>query len=227
VKRFVAQRHYPLFLNSVGGFPLKTFRSLRIVLFSLIALALAAPAFALDVVNTSWTVQCLFSPSCSVYVTDYVSEFAVNGGSGLGRLQSRIFQGQAGSAAAGKWIYEYRINMTPVGGLTYMPYADQLAIHTWGPVLSYDYDSNGIVTDDVFNITSGGIGTKAVTSAPVISPWTYFVVSSRVYSGSYPGGGESSYFFGLLSNAAPVLRQMWVHTDSGWVSVTGYAPPLP
>lgn len=31
----------------------------------------------------------------------------------------------------------------------------------------------------------------------------------------------------LLSNSAPVLRQMWVHTDSDWVSVTGYAPPLP
>jgi hypothetical protein len=202
-------------------------RSIRIILFALTALALTAPVFAYDVVNTSWTVQCLFSPSCSVAVTDYVSEFAVSGGSGNGRLQSRIYQGQPGSVAAGKWIYQYRINMTPVGGLTYAPYADQLAINTWGPVLTYDYDSNGIVTDDVFNITSGGIGSKPVTSAFFSLPWTYFVINSRVYSGNYPGGGESSYFFGLLSNSAPVLRQMWVHTDSGWVSVMGYAPPLP
>jgi hypothetical protein len=196
-------------------------------LLSLLTLALATPLLAYDVVNTSWTVQCLFSPTCSVTVTDYVSTFAVSGGSGDGRLQSRIYQGQAGSAAAGKWIYEYRIDMGPVGGLTYMPYADELAIASWGPVLTYDYDGNGIVTDDVFNITSGGVGSKAVTSAFVSSPWTYFVLNSRVYSGSYPGGGESSYFFGLLSDSAPVLRTMWVHTDSGWVSVTGYAPPTP
>jgi hypothetical protein len=202
-------------------------RSIRVVLFSLVALALAAPAFALDVVNTSWTVQCLFSPTCSVTVSDYVSEFAVSGGSGNGRLQSRVFQGQAGSAAAGKWVYEYRINLTPVAGLTYVPYVDQLAIDRWGAVREYDYNSDGIATDDVFNITSGGIGSKPVTSAFVAAPWTYFVVGSRVYAGSYPGGGESSYFFGLVSDRAPVLRYMWVHADSGWVLVTGYAPPLP
>jgi hypothetical protein len=202
-------------------------RSIRRILFSLIVLALAAPVFAYDVVNTSWTVQCLFSPSCGVTVTDYGSDFAVSGGSGNGRLQSRIFQGQPGSVTAGKWIYEYRINMTGVAGIVYTPYVDQLAIGSWGTVLTYDYNSNGIVTDDVFNITSGGTGTKPVTSAYLSWPWTYFVLNNPVYAGSYPGGGESSHFFGLLSDQAPVLRTMWVHTDSGWVSVTGYAPPVP
>ncbi|HEY0144132.1 MAG TPA: hypothetical protein VGF48_24815 [Thermoanaerobaculia bacterium] len=201
---------------------------MRIILFSLVTLALTAPAFAYDVVNTSWTVQCLFSTSCSVTVTDYVGEFAVSGGSGNGRLQSRIFQGQSGSAAAGKWIYEYRINMGPVAGYTYPPYADELAIYGWGTVREYDYDANGSATDDVFNITSGGVGSKAVTSAFLWSPsWTYFILSNRVYAGSYPGGGESSYFFGLVSDQAPVLRTLWVHLDTGWVSVTGYAPPAP
>jgi hypothetical protein len=63
-----------------------------------VTLSLAAPAFAFNVVNTSWTVQCLFSPSCSVTVTDYVTSFFVSG-SGSGRLQSRIFQGQPGTTA--------------------------------------------------------------------------------------------------------------------------------
>lgn len=135
-------------------------RSIRNVLFSLITLVLATPVFALDVVNTAWTVNCLFSTTCSVSVTDYVSEFAVSGGAGNGRLQSRIFQGQAGSTAAGKWVYEYRINMTQVAGYTYPPSADQLAISNWGTVLSYDYNGNGIVTDDVFNITSGGLARR-------------------------------------------------------------------
>ena len=201
-------------------------RSIPMVLFSLVALVLAVPASALDVVNAPWTFQCLFSPTCSVSVTDHVSTFAVSGGSGSGRLQSRVFQGQAGTVGAYKWVYEYRIDMSPVAGLTYPPYADYLAISNWGPVREYDYNGDGIATDDVFNITSGGIGTKAVTAAWVSAPWTYFYVGSKVWSGSYPGGGESSYFFGLTSDQAPVLRQGWVHLDTGWVSVQVYAPPL-
>ncbi|HYC90792.1 MAG TPA: hypothetical protein VEO54_16360 [Thermoanaerobaculia bacterium] len=202
-------------------------RSLRLILLSFVALALAAPAFAFNVVNTSWTVQCLFSTTCSVSVTDHVSEFPVSGGSGNGRLQSRVFQGQAGTTGAGKWVYEYRINLGPVAGLTYMPYADYLAVDRWGAIRQYDYNGDGIATDEVFNITSGGIGTKAVTASWLTAPWTYFQLSNPVYSGSYPGGGESSYFFGLVSDRAPVLRSMWVHLDSGWVLVEGYAPPLP
>lgn len=200
-------------------------RALRLVLCSFVTLLFTMPAFAYDVVNTSWTVVCYFSTSCSVPVTDYVAEFAVSGGSGNGRLQSRIYQGQPGSTAAGKWVYEYRINLAPVAGILYTPYADQLAIAYWGTPLSYDYNFNGIANDDVFNITSGGTGSKAVTSAFLTAPWTYFVLSSPVYAGSFPGGGESSYFFGLVSEDAPVLRTVWVHLDSGWVSMLGYAPP--
>lgn len=202
-------------------------RSMRLILVSLVTLALAAPAFAYNVVNTSWTFQCLFSSTCSVSVTDYVYEFPVSGGSGNGRLQSRVFQGQSGTQGAGKWVYEYRINMTPVGGLTYPPYADMLAIDSWGAIRQYDFNGDGIATDEVFNITSGGVGTRAVTASWFGSPWTFFQLGTPVYSGNYPGGGESSYFFGLVSDRAPVLRYMWVRLDSGWVLVEGYAPPLP
>lgn len=196
-------------------------RSIRMVLLSLVTLALAAPVFAYNVVNTSWTVNCVFSPSCSVYVTDYVAEFAINNASGNGRLQSRVFQGQSGSPADGKWIYEYRINLTSAHGATYPPYVDQLAVDQWGAVRQYDYNGDSVATDEVFNITSGGVGSRAVTSAYPWSVWTFFVLSTPVYV------GESSYFFGLVSDRAPVLRTVWVNTDSGWVSVTGYAPPLP
>ena len=185
-------------------------------------MAIAAPAFAYNVVNTSWTVQCIFSPSCSVTVTDYGADFAVSGGSGNGHLQSRIFQSQDG-----RWVYEYRINLTQVGGLTYIPYADYLAIYNWGTLQQYDFNSDGNATDQVFNITSGGSGTKPVTSAFLSSGYSYFYLNNPVYAGSYPGNGESSYFFGMVSTQAPVLRTVWVHLDSGWVSMTGYAPPLP
>ena len=201
--------------------------SLRIALFSLVTLALAAPAFAFNVVNTSWTVQCLFSTSCSVTVTDYGAYFSVPDGSGNGHLQSRVFQGQPGTTGAGKWVYEYRIDMTQVAGETHIPYADELAIDNWGTLRQYDFNSDGIATDQVFNITSGGTGTKPVTSAFLSSGYTYFVLNSAVAAGSYAGGGESSYFFGMVSDQAPVLRTVWVHLDSGWVTMTGYAPPTP
>ncbi|HEX7809777.1 MAG TPA: hypothetical protein VF608_13665 [Thermoanaerobaculia bacterium] len=202
-------------------------RLIRRLALSLAVLALTTPMFAYDVVNTSSSVTCLFSTTCSVSSTDHIASFAVSGASGSGQLQSRITQGQPGSVTAGKWIYQYRINLTAVAGITYIPYVDQLAIGDWGAVLTYDYDANGIVTDDVYNITSGALGTKPVTSAFLSTPWTYFILNNPVYAGSYPGGGESSYFFGLLSDRAPVLRSMWIHTDSGWISVTGYAPPVP
>ncbi len=201
--------------------------SLRIALFSVLTLALAAPAFAYNVVNTSWTVNCVFSTTCSVGVVDYVADFPVSGGSGNGRLQSRIFQGQPGSTAAGKYVYEYRIIMTQVAGLTYVPYANKLAIYQWGPVLQFDYNFDAAATDHVYNVTSGGLGSKAVTSSFVSGGFTYFNLSNPVYAGSYPGGGESSYFFGLTSDYPPVLRTVWVNTDSGWVSMQGYAPQYP
>jgi len=191
--------------------------SLRIALFSIVALAMTAPVFAYNVVNTSWTVQCIFSPTCSVTVTDYVATFAVSGGSGNGKLQSRIFQSQDG-----RWVYEYRINMTGVSGILHVPYADSLAIYNWGTPFQYDFNSDGNATDHVFNITSGGCYpcTKTVTSSYVSGGYTYFSSSAGVY------GGESTYFFGLVSDQAPVLRTVWVHLDSGWVSMQGYAPPL-
>ncbi len=196
--------------------------SLRIALFSLVTLAMSAPAFALNVVNTSWTVQCIFSPTCSVTVTDYVADFPVSGGAGTGRLQSRIFQ-----SSDGRWVYEYRINMINTAGYTYLPYANQLAIQQWGTLQPYDFNSDGISTDHVFNITSGGVGTKGVTTATIVGVFNYFNLSNPVYAGSYVGGGESSYFFGMVSTQAPVLRTVWVHLDTGWVSMQGYAPPLP
>jgi len=228
VKRFRTEPHYfPGFKKTLGGKKEMVRVSLRIAVLSLITLALAAPAFAYNVVNTSWTVQCLFSPSCSVTVTDYGAYFSVPGGSGNGHLQSRIYQGQPGTVGAGKWVYEYRIDMTQVAGLTYIPYADELAIYNWGTLRQYDFNSDGIATDQVFNITSGGTGTKPVTSAFLSGGYSYFVVSSGVAAGNYVGGGESSYFFGMVSDQAPVLRTVWVHLDSGWVSMTGYAPPTP
>lgn len=204
--------------------------STRLALAAVLALGLSLPAMAYNVVNTSSNVNCLFvtTSPCTVYVTDHVSEFVVSGGSGKARLQSRIHQGQPGSTAAGKWAYRYRIDMGPVGGVTHFPYVDQIAIHNFGPLRQYDYNFDAVATDHVFNVTSGALGTKPVNDSFVFYGWTYFrLLSNPVYAGSYPGGGESSYFFGVVSDYPPVVRNISVRTDSGWVTVTGYAPDYP
>lgn len=197
--------------------------SVRLVSLSVLVLAIAAPAMAYNVVNAaSPGVACIWSPTCSSSVTDYSSPLM-----GSGFLQSRINQGQAGSPAAGKWVYRYRVDLRQVAGITYVPYVDEVAISNLGAVRQYDYNSDSVATDQIFNITSGGIGTKPVTSSFIFFSWSYFVFGSPVYAGSYPGGGESSYFFGFISDYAPVLRSISVHTDTGWVTVTGYAPSAP
>ena len=191
-----------------------------------LALALAAPAKAYNVVSTNWTVNCVFSPTCSVVVNDYGYDFPISGGAGNARLQSRIFQGQPGSPAAGKYVYEYRMILTNVAGIVNIPYVDQMAVYNFGPVLQFDYNSDAVATDHVFYSTSG-LGSKGIASSYAFFGWTYFNFTSPIYAGNYVGGGESSYFYGLVSNYPPVLRNISVHTDSGWVTVQGYAPQYP
>lgn len=174
---------------------------------------------AYNVVNTSWTVNCVFNPSCTVTVTDNVSTFM----GGAARFQSRIHQG----ATSGQWVYRYRVDMSQVVGVTYPPSVDQVAIYNFGPVLQFNYNGDATSTDEVFVVTSGGVGTIGLNWATLSSGWSYFNFSSPVFAGSFPGDGDSSYFFGLTSNYPPVLRTLWVHTDTGWGSVTGYAPQYP
>lgn len=199
--------------------------SARSVSFFILAAALAVPAMAFNVVNASAPqYNCIFTTAspCTITVTDYSSSFM----GGAAKLQSRIFQGQTGSTAAGKWCFEYRIDLTQVAGITYIPYADELAIYNFGPLRQYNYNFDAVATDEVFNVASGGTGSKGVTSAFLSGGYTYWILNP-VYGGSYPGGGESSYFFGVVSDYPPTLRTVWVHTDTGWVSMTGYAPQYP
>lgn len=198
-------------------------RSLRIVSLLVLTLALSVPAMAYTIVNTSApAINCVFSTTCSIAVTDLGSDMA-NGG----RIQSRIFQGQPGSPAAGKYVYEYRINMSNAVGVVSIPYANALWISNWGPVLSYDYNFDSVLPDHVFVVTAGGIGTKKPTVASTSGTWTYFQFQNAVYGGSFAGDGESSYFFGLVSNYPPVVKTGWVYTDAGWDTVSVYAPNAP
>jgi hypothetical protein len=196
---------------------------LSLVLLALSALPLSAQAIALNVVNTSSsTLISNFSTTGSVTVTDMVSPVMTNG-----FLQSRIFQAQAGSPAAGKWVYEYRISLNNVVGTTYIPYVSAMS-WDFGPFVgTLDYNGNGVYADHVFVITSGAIGNVGVSSASQSPGVTWVNFGSGIPGGSYPGGGQSSYFFGLVSQYAPKVGTATIHKDSGTEIVSAYVPNHP
>jgi hypothetical protein len=188
-----------------------------------LALGVSIPAMALNVVNTSApAINCPFSTTCTVGVSDMGSNLP-NGG----RIQSRIFQGQPGSPLAGKWVYEYRVNMANAVGFTYVPYVDGMYIAGWGTPVAYDYNFDSNYTDQVFVVTAGGIGTVGLSSVNAFWGITFFNLSSPVYGGSFPGDGESSYFFGMVSIYPPTVKTAQVHQDNGYVAVNVYAPQVP
>jgi len=194
----------------------------RLALVTLTLAALAVPAGALTVVNTSAPlVNCAFSPTCSVVVTDMASPI-LNGGF----VQSRIFQGQAGTQTAGKWIYEYRIDLRNAVGIVNVPYVTSMSMN-FGTLESHDYNFDGIYTDQVFVVTSGGLGTIGLSSSSWFWNFAGFNFSSAIYAGGSPGQGESSYFFGLVSPYPPHTINATVQTDSGSLSVPVYAPNHP
>ena len=189
------------------------------VLFLL--LAVAAPAMALNVVNTSSpSVNCIFNTTCSITVTEKIGPFLSNS-----YVQSRYTQGQPGSTAAGKWLYLYRIDMRDEVGVVNIPYVTGLRVPFQG-LRQYDFNFDAVATDHVFNITSGAMGSKGVTSANLAFGALTFNLST-VYGGSYPGNGESSYYFGVVSDYGPRAQYATIYTSSGSQSVVVWAPYNP
>jgi hypothetical protein len=188
----------------------------RIYLFvSLIvaALAMAVPAMALNVVNTSAPqVNYVFSTDGTVTVTDMSSPIF-----GGGFLQSRIYQGEPGSPAAGKWVYEYRLDLRNASDPVNQPFATSVALSS-GPVLSYDYNFDSVATDQVFVITAGGLGTIGLQSASMFFNYTTFKFTSPVWI------GDTSYFWGYTSNYPPHVVSATVATSNGNIMLNAYAP---
>ena len=67
-----------------------------------VAWSLPAAAQPLSVVNVGApAVNCVFNPTCTIGVSDFVANIPVGGIGGTARLQSRMFTGSAGAPAAG------------------------------------------------------------------------------------------------------------------------------
>ena len=150
-------------------------------------------------------INCVFDGDCTIEVTDFVDEFTVPLASGNGRLQSRSQPpGEAGTPGAGLYAHEYRVNLTPSGALTAIVCVRSLSLD-FGPIKRLDYDADGDL-DDVYVVTSGGLGTVAPSAARQRGGRVTFTFQPGVCPGNAPGNGQTSFSFGLASEhpAGPV-----------------------
>jgi hypothetical protein len=110
--------------------------------------------------------------------------------------------GIPGAPANGLYAYEYRIDLRNAIGITYIPCISSMKIE-FGPVVStLDYDGDG-EADQVYVITSGGLGSIGLASAEKEDNTITFTFSAPVCAGGHPGDGQSTFFFGLVSTQPP------------------------
>jgi hypothetical protein len=202
-------------------------RPIRMFLFAAI-FATAAAAAPLDIVTVGApAINCKFDTDCKITVSDTTAPIALPGATGSGFLQSRTFPpGEAGTAAAGLYAYEYRIDLRNLAGVTALPCVTQLRL-AFGPIALVDYNGDGN-TDQVWIVTSGGLGTVGPSSASQSGDQITFTFNPPVCAGSSPGHGESSYFFGLASTQPDrhVTAQITYSPGGGTLSLDARAPQL-
>jgi hypothetical protein len=192
---------------------------------SLALLAVTTSGCTLSIATVSAPdINCRFDHDCTITVEDSVGAIPVPFGSGEGRLQSRTQPpGEAGTPGAGLFAYEYRVDLTPVGGLTAQICVNKLSLD-FGPIERLDYDRDGDL-DHVYVVTGGGLGSVAPSSARRSGDRVTFSFSPGVCPGNAPGNGETSYFFGLASQdpAQPVTATV-SFSDGTTAAVAARAP---
>jgi hypothetical protein len=199
-------------------------RRITSFLFVFLVAALAAAAPLTVVTVSAPAINCKFDPSCKITVTDTTANFTLPGTSGNAFLQSRTWPvGKPGTVGAGKHVYEYRLDLTQLTGLTAQGCVTQLKI-TFGPVVSLNYNGAG-GTEQVFVVTAGGLGTVAPSSVDKTGNVVTFNFKTPVCSGSSPGHGQTSYFFGLSSTKpAKAVTATVAATTGGPLSLNARAP---
>lgn len=170
-------------------------------------------------------VNCVFNPSCTITVTDTVSNIPLSGITGNAILQSRTFTGASGAPAAGFFGYEYRVDLTNAVGILNIPCVQALRVG-FGPVASFQYDGTG-PTDQVYVVTTGGVGSIGLSSATAAGDEITFTFTTPVCAGASAGTGATSFFFGLASTRPPTsINAVVVPSGGGSLLVAATAPNL-
>jgi hypothetical protein len=169
------------------------------MLCSLTSVAGAAPLTVVKVAAPD--INCVFETDCSVIVTDSVGNIALPNITGIARLQSRTFVGQAGAPGAGKTAYEYRVDLTQATAIGDVACVTGLDVD-FGPVTVLQYNKVG-PADDVFVVTKGGLGTIGLASAVQNRNIITFTFSQPVCAADTSSPGQTTFFFGLASIHPP------------------------
>jgi len=189
-----------------------------ILLAAALCAAPAVDAQALTAVNVSApSINCLFSTTCRVTVSDVASPLL-----GSGFLQSRTYQAQPGSPAAGKWVYEYRVDLSKVTGAAAPPQVTSLAIPFGAWPVAMDFNGDGTATEKAFVVTGGALGTVGPTAVTQYGDTVYVSFATPTLN-----AGQSSYFIGLVSLNAPRAVEARVSTNlAGDVHLNARGPIL-
>jgi len=184
---------------------------------------LAVSAVPLKIVNVGApAINCVFNPSCTVMVNDTSDNVTLSTG-GTGFLQSRTYKGLPGSPANGLFAYEYRLDLRNAVGITAISCIDWMTI-SFGPVVWLDYDADH-KPDQVFVVTSGGLGTIGIASAIQTGSNIRFKFTSPVCEGGAPGRGDTSFFWGLVSKGPAKFVTATLHEPGGAAHVVKARSP--
>jgi hypothetical protein len=167
----------------------------------IVASSTAALGGKLNVVTVAApAVNCVFNASCTIVVTDSVGQLplATLEKPNTAWLQSRSFTGAAGTPAAGKTGYEYRLDMTQASGS--LECIGGLVIN-FGPVTQLPYKNNA--NADVYVVTQGGLGHVGIASAEQDGDVIIFTFDKLLCAGAVPSATNTTFFFGLASAHAP------------------------
>lgn len=190
-----------------------------LVTFLMIVLFCTFPAQAtqsLKIVQVDQNVHCMFDPTCNVVATTTVSTFTVPGMSGTGSLYTTTFQTSPASPAAGYNGFEYRIDLQNVVGITGIKCIGSMRIALGSQPIFLDLNGDGIIADQIYVISTGGLGTIAPTLAAKDGPFVTFYFDPQICGGGSPGTGDSSFVFGALAAGFPrgVLADLQVFGGS-------------
>ncbi len=208
----------------VGGSRLRAPRTLALSALALCAGLPAAQAEPLSLVSVgARAVNCVYDASCGFAVNDTVATIPIAGISGRALVQTRTFAGGAGSPAAGKTGYQYRVNLTGAVGSRCVS-ALKLP---FGSISKLPYIPDGRYVD-FYVVATGDLGSIGLAAADKTGNTITLTFSRPVCAGAKPGTGESSLFFGLTSSEPPkpAVAQIDV-ADAASASVTVRAALAP
>ena len=186
-------------------------------------LALPADAEPLRVAEVALpAVYCVFHPACRINMDDLLTDFDVPGVEGRPVLQTRLFTGVVGAAAAGRHGFLYRVDLSYAVRRAVGPCVAALKLD-FGPILPFNYADD--MPSDIFVITKMSLGNIALSGADLTDTNLTLTFAKPVCPGMRDGAGDSSYYIGVTGagNPRPVDAQL-VMTQGPPLTVSARVP---